>query len=173
MKQVGPGNLATFELTMSRVTFDHSMHAHCQWYTHKHTHTHTHTSSPQMQRELDRANGQITTLEERLKVLQKERMGAYDERDEMTTKLYKEKLARKAVEKEVYIRACTYAHVYTCMYICTCIYMIVHTCIHAFCFFIYISVCSVFITFLQCVSSAHNCIYMYTEQLDSVCEEKH
>ena len=165
MKQVGPGNLATFELTMSRVTFDHSMHAHCQWYTHKHTHTHTHThtSSPQMQRELDRANGQITTLEERLKVLQKERMQAYDEREEMTTKLYKEKLARKAVEKEVYIRACTYAHVYTCMYICTRIYMIVHTCIHAFCFFIELYLYFGLLSIYNFPSVCHIIVYTCTQ----------
>ena len=55
----------------------------------------------QLQRDVEKANEQISNLKERLEVVQKEKTQAYDEKEEMVARQYDESKKRKAAEKEV------------------------------------------------------------------------
>ena len=79
------------------------VHAHSLTRSLTHTHKHTHSHTPhQLQKDLEKANDQISSLNEQLEVDRKERTQAYDERDEVIQKCFAETTKRKASEKEVY-----------------------------------------------------------------------
>ena len=97
-------------------------HTHTCTHIHTpHTHTHTHTCIRiQLQCDLERANDQISTLNSRVEALQRERMQAYDEREDSVSKLYFENMKRKSIEKEVHVCMCGMC-VCVCVSVCVCV----------------------------------------------------